>query len=246
MEYKDCIWEIDNLDKRTIELSFSKDDLFKDVFSSSLYKDYEYIVSKVPSGNIDCLLGLQNEGFKIIELQINNSKKTAEFDYNHRLLRSIAKSIFFKPATTDSDLCNILNKMTPNMFSTDRVYLDPDLGPEKGLRRYKNWLTTEFHRGGVVYEFGTNDQIKGFALLSIENELCHYILGGVYEEFQNTGEGVLTAVNPFYYFMRYNIKVKKVYGGLSSNNFPMEQIYNFLNYKVDSLTYVLVKHQRIE
>lgn len=75
MQVQDCPWEIENIGKRTVQLNYAKDDIYNSEEVCNAVKGYQYLVAKVPAGNISCLLGLQGDGFKMIETQITYSKR---------------------------------------------------------------------------------------------------------------------------------------------------------------------------
>ena len=75
MQVQDCFWEIENIGKRTVQLNYTIEDTYTSETVLKAMEGYQYIVAKVPCGNIECLLGLQNDGFNVIETQMSLSKK---------------------------------------------------------------------------------------------------------------------------------------------------------------------------
>lgn len=243
MKVVDCYWELDNIQKSTVELSFNLTDRFNELEVKNNMEGYQYVVAKVECGNIDCLYGLQNMGFTLMETQIGYSLKYKDFRFEDRLLKLISKKLQFTTINDEVGLNRVLDSMTENMFTTDRVYLDPQLGPALGLHRYRNWVTSEYNRGTTLIEACIEDVPIGFSLFKIKDGICHGLLGGLYEKFQDAGYGLLTTAFGFMYCRENNIKIKRGKTACSSNNLPILQFYNYLNFKIDSLHYVLVKHQ---
>lgn len=244
MQIQDCPWEIENIGKRTVQLNYTKDDIYNQEEVCKAVKGYQYLVAKVPADNISCLLGLQGDGFKMIETQITYSKRIKDFDFNDRLLRMFKGKVSFKQAKNTEQLISILERMTPNMFSTDRIHLDPTFGPEVGLHRYRNWMTNEFKRGTILYEFIFEGKPVGFSTSKINGTINHVPLGGIYQEYQNMGLGIIAASSTVLFPTEMGYKdVKSCRFAVSSNNMPMIRCYNYFNYRVDELEYVLVKHK---
>lgn len=244
MKTTDCHWEIDNIGKKTIELMFSKEDRFSPDDVAKACEGYEYLVAKVQTGNVESLFGLQSMGFKVIETQINISKRYNDFDFNDRLLKFFSDNLLFTEITDLKGMEHILSSISSNMFITDRVHLDPHLGPKLGLNRYRNWIRSEFQKGAFLFEFIYRGKNIGFCLFrKISDEIADVFLAGIYEQYQHLGYGILTASSIFLYCRAHNINIKKMLTSISSNNTPVVQIYNYLQFKVDSMSYVLVKHQ---
>ena len=130
------------------------------------------------------------------------------------------------------------------MFTTDRIYLDPYFPKDSSRNRYVNWMLSEFEKGtSIITEFSYDNQNVGFTMYrETEPGIRYGSLGGVYEEFQSMGLGVATAAIGLITAHKTNKPFRKVHTAISTNNIPMMQIYNYLNYKIDSMTYVYVKH----
>ena len=61
-------WEKRNLGLSVAEVSFEKGETIRQI-DSSLFKEYDYIVAKVPSGEISLLHDLEKIGFRFLESQ---------------------------------------------------------------------------------------------------------------------------------------------------------------------------------
>lgn len=243
MKIVDCVWEIKNLGERVCEISIDLEDSFDEGFITSSVKDFDYQVIKVPMNMPDFNIGLSNLGFTLIENQINISKKFEDFDFDDRLVKYMIKHIDEKVITTESELDDILNQITPDMFSTDRIYLDPHFGKEASMRRYTNWIRTEFvNNASIVTKNYFDGREVGFGMYRDNNGNRVGLLGGIYESGQAEGFGLMTGCISFLAGKKYNKPFKLINTTISSNNVPMVQIYNYLHFKIDSMRYVFVKH----
>ena len=243
MKVTDCNWEVINIGKQTIEISLDADEVLNPGMLKDIVKNYEYIVIKVPCGNVKSLLQLQDEGYKVIETQISLSKHYKDFDFQDKLLSLIRNEISFSTVNSHVHLEKVLSSITSNMFITDRVFYDSKLGPELSVNRYRNWIRSEFERESILYEIKYKNNPIGFTLLRFEQKYFHALLGGVYEKYQGEGLGILTIASGFLYCEENNIEVKKEYTAISSNNVPVMRLYNYFDFKIDKMQYVLIKHQ---
>lgn len=243
MQVQDCPWEIENIGKKTVQLNYALKDIYNSEEVNGAIAGYQYVVAKVPCGNISCLLGLQNDGFRVMETQLSVSMKMKDFPFDDSLLNLFLPRLSYEVVKDENGLQRVLDRMTPNMFSTDRIYLDPKFGPEVGLNRYRNWTRTEFQHGASLSELKIDNESLGFCLLKMNGSTLHSLLVGVYEEYQGKGFGLLTPASSclFPKMMGYN-NIKKCKTAISSNNKPVVAVYNYLNFKIDDMEYVIVKH----
>lgn len=237
----DCFWEFDNLGLKTISFDVESDDVFnKDCFNTP---EYEYLVARIPAGKADFIFGLPEIGFVQVESQFSISKTFSSIDFSNALISSLEKKTDFKEIKTIDDLEHIFAKMTKNMFTTDRISLDPKMGSEMAMKRYQNWMKTELTQKNLtilqVFSRGIN---VGFSMFKIKNDKCFVYLGGIYEDYQKMGIGLLTPLSPALYMRKNNISCRLLETQISSNNYPVIELYNFLGYKLDKITNVFVKH----
>ena len=243
MKFVDCTWEIENIGKRTCEICYED----KEVFNEELLKEksnaFDYVVVKVPMNNSNINIGLSKMGFAMIETQLNISKKYKDFNFDDRLVKLLYNHVSDCIVTAEDDLNRILMKMTPDMFSTDRIYLDPHFSHDCSCRRYANWMKSEFRENRAIIKIIMYDGIEiGFGMSRGKGGISYGLLGGIYEGVQAEGYGFLTACAGFITAHKSNNPFIKTYTSISSNNLPMLQIYNYLNFKIDSMMYVFVKH----
>lgn len=244
MKIIDCYWEKNNLNKKTVEVEFASTDIVSEETINELSLGYEYIVIKVPANRVDINFILSKAGFTMIETQMTISKNYKDFNFEDKYISYIYDDVDFLEIESETDFNRLICEITPNMFSTDRIYLDPQFGPIVSSQRYKNWLTSSFlKRENKFYEYLYKGNRVGFTMYKEENNTWKGLLGGVYENYQKEGLGMLTASSFFLYAKKKEIKMKKLVGAISSNNVPMVSIYNYLDFKLLSNNYVYIKHQ---
>lgn len=244
MKFVDCVWEMDNLGKRVCEISVEKDDVFNPSIIKGLTEGFQYIVVKVPLNHTDFNFGLSKMGYTMIETQLNISKKFKDFDFEDRLVKRLYPKVSDSIITTEEELEIVLSRFTPNMFSTDRIYLDPFFDRNSSSHRYANWTRSEYKsKKSIIKKVIYEGEIIGFGMHREKDGIVHGLLGGIYENEQAEGLGLLTACFGFLTAKKENRPFVKAVTAISANNVPMVQIYNYLNFKIDNMTYVFIKHQ---
>ncbi len=239
----DCYWEFLNLGCHVAEVGVERNEIIDKDAILEIEKDYDYIVVKIPSGMPLAYTSISELGYSFIESQISLNKKSKDFVIENNLVKRVYNGIRVEIIEKEKDLQRILSKMTPDMFSTDRIYLDPHFGSDYSLRRYRNWLQEEFKRGSMLSHTFYNDKEVCFNLTRTSNGIRSGLLGGLFEEFQSAGLGLVLMLSIYwlknngYDFKLYKTKV-------SSNNLPVIQLYNFLHYEQVGFDNVFIKHVR--
>lgn len=245
MKVTDCFWEQRNLNRRTIEISIEANDTVTEEQLKEVYKNYEYVVVKCPVRRVDINTLLSDLGFVMIECQYRISKLYQDFNPNDELLKPLLPRLSFKKAIDKEDFDLLVGNVTPGMFTTDRIALDPHFGIDDCYRRYKNWMTTEFEsqKSNFLLTYCDNDPI-GFAMYKKEGEAIDYLLGGIYKKYQGLRYGILTPLQPFAYaYKDKELCFTEVKTSISSNNPRIVELYNYLNFRILTTTYIFVKHQ---
>ena len=241
MKIVDCIWELKNLDKRTVEISVGKEDTFsRDIILQSI-SNYEYAVVKVPMDMPTFNIGLSNMGFVCIETQMNVGINLHDFDFSK--VEHLYSDTSYELINNDNDFTSVVSNLRPGMFSTDRISLDPQFGEDIACRRYINWLTSEYEskRSLLIKVIYKNEHI-GFMLIKIDGDTIDLILNGLYKQYQGKGLGILTPASPMMYIKKNSLNIAQEVTSISSNNIPVVKLYNRLNFQLLKHTYVFVKH----
>lgn len=242
MKVTDCKWELENLNVKTVEVLIDRDDVFKKEDLLSL-DEYGYQVVKVPVDKTDYNFGLSSLGFSFVEGQLRLCKRFSDFDTGRRDLRIFASHADYDLVDSLEKFDSIISRITPEMFVTDRVALDPHFGREAGCRRYTNWMKTE-HRNGTA-EFMRvffRGQLVGFVMYRDKGDLMDSLLGGSFSDVKIPGVGLLAIAAPFYYFPSIGKKFTTFETSISTNNPSVRRIYDDLGFSLLNEYYVFVKH----
>lgn len=239
----DCYWEKRNLGCSVAEISVNSHDNFRSQDFKAL-SSYDYLVVKVPTNKIDFNFGLNQLGFSMIELQMEMNLKIKDFNYDQKLLKPYEKSLDFHIIKDESDLNDILRNISVDMFTTDRIFVDPLFGPDISRLRYVNWIRDEFEKkSSIILKLLYNDEHIGFSMFR-EEETLRGLLGGIYSKYQNLGLGAITPTHLPIFVKRNRINTKKIVGDISSNNKPVWELYEYFGYKAFNPRYVFVKHNK--
>ncbi|MCQ2351339.1 MAG: hypothetical protein MJ003_05125 [Paludibacteraceae bacterium] len=242
MKITECPWELANLDCRVAEISVDINESIDETVIVALEQNHDYLVLKVESGDMRKTILAEKMGYLLAETQLSIQKAKKDWNVdNNKLTQMIISQTKVEPITTENSLTELLEKITDKMFSTDRIYLDPEFGPVYSARRYKNWVCTEFEKGALLNKILFRGKYVGFSLCKKNGENLNCLLAGNFEQYQKTGIGYWIPLTPlFYEVVDYNLYTTRI----STNNFPVWQMYNWHNYIVSKFEYVFIKHIR--
>lgn len=239
----DCYWEKENLNKKVVECVVTKDDTFNENELRNAIADYDYACVKVPVGKADFNFGLADMGFTMIECQYKLSKNYKKFNFDDILLKRLLPKIKVDKVNSDEMFNVILDNMSVNMFSTDRIVLDPNFEAQCGFRRYQNWMKSEYSSQKSLFLITYyKEKPIGFGMYRPDDLGYDALLGGVFEEYQGLGLGLITCCQAFIYGLQHLLPFRRLTTSISSNNVPVVEIYNYFDYKITETRYVFIKH----
>ena len=240
MNIIDCPWELANLDCRVAEISVKAGETIDKLQVKELESKYDYLVMKIQSGSMRNTIIAAELGFVLAETQLEIVKQKQDWHFDEDLFTArMMKQLSVERITTEDDFMELMSKITRDMYSTDRIYLDPKFGPKYSERRYKNWTRSEWERGALLYKHFFRGKYVGYSLCKQHGDELSCLLAGCFEEYQNTGIGLWIPLIPELY---PNMEYKRYSTHISTNNFPVWQMYNRQKYEVNGFDYVFVKH----
>lgn|SRR5574344_4026 len=246
MKIIECPWELSNLDRRVVEIFIDNNESIDKHALSIVEKSCDYLVVKLQPCNTKQYIDLASMGYNFIENQITVEKDIEETEDRNKLFSNndcldLFESIRCVRVTNQDELKNILNNMTVDQFVTDRIYLDNEFGKEYSVRRYKNWIQSEFDQGTNLFSIIFKNQDVGFVLCTIKDSHMRILLWGLYERFQHRGLGDIVPLSA--YCINDNIeKINSLETKISSNNKGIISKLNKFNYRFSHFEYVFVKH----
>lgn len=246
MKILEAAWEKRNLGIDVIEIDLddnhmlSTDDVLSKV--ASLKKPGLLMIIKIPVASLLLLHVLEDMGFRFLECQFRISKSINDYEppaETKPLLNKVSVRTIDK---NDHELSSLLEKITPGMFSTDRICLDPlwnEKGKELSANRYKNWIKDIFYENNTTSYYvtlGSNVVAFGIASLNKKQKKVNLPLAGVYSEFQGRFAGIAFAHAPLELF---KVGFNQISTSISSNNAPVCRLYGYFGYQLMGMKYVL-------
>jgi ribosomal protein S18 acetylase RimI-like enzyme len=149
-------------------------------------------------------------------------------------------------ATKDIEL--LQSYVKEGLFKTDRIALDPELGPELANHRYSHWIADVAAKriGALQWLMTASEPSRrvGFIMFQEDGKTVNALLGGVFPQFQTQGAGLAMVLRPLHHFAtqgfaHYQTKV-------SSNNFPIFKLYQDVGFKIHEVVYVMRRLERRE
>lgn len=240
MKIVDAFWEQDNIGLKTVELTFGDG---QEPLPDGLLNGYEHAVAKVPATNLAQTHLLEAEGFRFVETQLSLGKRLREVRFDPRVA-AFAKSFAYCPVETPEGFAAICEQVGKGLFDTDRIYLDPALGPELSARRYLRWMNTMFLNPARFRFFTLREQASGkdvgFVCMDLSNpEAYRGVLAGIYEDFKNAGLGFLIIYFPLSYAREQGCSYYRT--AISTNNLAVLNLYTFFAFQVEGCYTVLRK-----
>ena len=234
-------WERRNLGCDAYEITLDRKDLrdTRGVMDTLRAQNFgqAYVVVKMPVGNLEMLHALEDDGFRFMETQFHvidhfTPRETPEqiraWQQNaHREIVPKKKECWEQ----------VISRITPGMFDTDRVSLDPVLGKEVACLRYQNWCRDLFdnpHAWMWVLKVDGEEVSFGVNVRDEERQVDDGILGGVFERFKGMGYGMFQAFD-------VDASSTKTKTTISSNNLAMLRIFQDYGRIIYKEMYVLRK-----
>mgnify|MGYP003351483234 CR=1 FL=1 len=223
---------------KTAEVSFASGDSIQQL-DPNIFKHYEYIVAKLPSGEIKLLHELEKLDFMFLEAQFDLS---IHFDNSIRTAKSsdvLMSRITSTPIETTEKIIKLTQQITPELFQVDRISIDPELGKEVGAIRYKNWILDEYKNGKIfAHEIMLGSTPIGFFILKeLSANRLFSLLAGLYSPFKNKGLGLSIVQKPIDWAKEHNYR--EISTRNSSNNSESFKIHLACGYRLDAISYIL-------
>lgn len=239
MKTIECTWDLEALGVETYEIEVQKASDFDILNSITELKSNgaKYIVLKLPSDRIKLSYELSKLGLVFAEVQLSIQSTYKLFKTLNKDFMETFGSIEMRPMDNHAQLQEVLNNISSDMFTTDRIALHPAFGVSFANARYINWIKQSFNSSNtLLYQSYNNDAPVGFAMHKVENKTIWGQLGGVYEAFQGSGFFVSGLYQDMmrYYKQGFNTFKTKI----SSNNFDILKLYQFMGFQIYGIRYV--------
>ena len=242
MKVVHAVWEQRNLGRDAWEVTLEKKDMgdAAGVLAALHHPRYAgcYVCVKMPVGNLHVLHALEDDGFRFLETQLHlvealeksDVMKFAAKESNSRLEERVVPK-------TREEWGKVIEKITPGMFDTDRISMDPVFGEEIACKRYRNWCWDLFENPASVLKVASIDGMDVYFnifVLEREPEIFYGVIGGTFPAGKDSGLGALSCAKASTAQGKYRTSV-------STNNLPIIKIHQNLGRIVYGECYVLRK-----
>jgi hypothetical protein len=241
MEIISAFWEKVNLGIECKEIILEKNDSEEQLkLVLDQFQTIDYVVVKVPIGNLGLNKVLSDYGFTFIECSLNvtiDPKDAVLLKPQQRLNSKVTYS-----RMDNTDLEFLFNEIKNGLFSTDRIILDKYFTPELAAKRYINWITEELNKSTEIFKIIYNGITVGFfTFKQLGNGVYYPFLAGIYKSHSNAGLGFVTLRKPIEEVMARNGKSISTY--ISTNNQPVVRAHIQQGFNINEIQYIFVKHK---
>ena len=195
MKIVEATWERRNFGRDVWEITLGREDMTDVEKTLAALHDSRfagtYVCVKMPVGNLKMLHALEDDGFRFLETQLSLMDRFKAEDMMDRCENTSAQLEYAVVEKNEEAWERVISKVVPEMFDTDRISLDPMLGPEIACMRYQNWMRDLFKdpRSELCVMLVDGKEIA-FGLDIMDGGTRRGVLGGNFPEFKNTGYGV--------------------------------------------------------
>ena len=195
MKIVEATWERRNFGRKVWEITLGREDMNDVEKTLATLRDDRftgaYVCVKMPVGNLKMLHALEDDGFRFLETQFSLMDRFKADDIIDMCEKADERIEYVVVEKNEEAWERVISKVVPEMFDTDRISLDPMLGPEIACTRYRNWMRDLFKdsRSELCVMLVDGKEIA-FGLYIMDGGIRHGILGGNFPEFKNTGYGV--------------------------------------------------------
>jgi hypothetical protein len=246
MQKVDAVWEKRNFGCNAYEFSLDARDC-TDVQSTISAMDLSelqdsFITVKLPVGQLKMLHALEATGFNFMETQFHISRTLQNYQSPNIVKRFDISLTQQEVKKTPEKWRTVTEMLTENIFTTDRVFLDPLLPFGTSCTRYKNWIMDLVNNSRAhLFLYYKDDIAVGFSLSLFNGDSVNDLLAGVFEPFLSSGYGFLMFDAALTSYSKSGFS--KIETSISSNNLPIMKLYQVFGYALVSHNYVLRKYQ---
>ena len=239
MKIVEATWERRNFGRDAWEITLGREDLADVEKTLAALRDSRfagaYVCVKMPVGNLKMLHALEDEGFRFLETQLSLIERFNADDMMDLCHKADDRIVFAVVEKDEAAWERVVSKIVPEMFATDRISLDPLLGPEVACTRYRNWVRDlRNDPRSVLWVMSLEGKEIAFGVDVTDGNTRRGVLGGSFPEIQGTGYGMTLMAGPRERVLSYRTEV-------SSNNPHALRVHQNFGRVVYKELYVLRK-----
>lgn len=241
MKTVNAIWEKRNLGVNCTEFVIENETLCEEDKKRIIDSNCDYEVAKVAANNVEAVLFLQSRGFTFIESNIQLEKVLESQPTIPAIFSRYEQMLTIKPAD-ENETKTILNQIKKGeVFTTDKIAVDPRFGPKFSGNRYFNWSTDLLNNGCVLNAIYYRNSLIGFSICVEKEGFFDAFLGGLCDK-KYIGFGFAPIFSNLLFC--YNNGGRIIRTGVSSNNLPILKLHILYGFTITSINYVFVRHNK--
>ena len=201
MKIVEATWDRRNFGRNAWEVTLGRDDMADVEKTRAALRDSRfagaYVCVKMPVGNLKMLHALEDDGFRFLETQFSLIDKFSADDLMD-VCEKAGEQVRIMIVEKDRAAWErVIAKIEPEMFDTDRISLDPLLGPKVACTRYQNWVRDLFDdpRSFLSVMVLDGEEIA-FGVDIVDGRTSRGILGGIFPKFKYAGYGMALMAGP--------------------------------------------------
>lgn len=239
LEIIDAVWEKRNLGCDTVEIRYETQDKSLQIEKLQELKQ-PYQVIKIPTGKNGLFLQAQEIGFQVMECQVTFKRILKDFEIPKKYQRFV-KDVSYHIASDEEAENTLQCVKTGNIFTTDRIALDPNFSTEIAGYRYANWIQDLLKKGYTLYMKTFKGEVFGWSINNSSiSKKVDMVLGSNFQERTWNGMGIAG--------IYLNTHIAQVNGGIvayttiSTNNLRNIRLHMEYGYMIERMEYVLIRH----
>lgn len=199
-----------------------------------------YVCVKMPVGDMRLVHALEDDGFRFVETQLGIAAELTSWQVPALLVRYVSCLRCETVQDDEQSWAEVIDRITDEMFVTDRMYLDPKMPCGTSACRYRNWMRdmmSDPEKTLLVWRKAKTDEFVGFDVMSSMAPTARAVLGGVF-----TRQTLMGLIHVCCFLRQLRAGGAQRYEtSISSNNLPMLRCYAQLGAVVQGATYVFRK-----
>lgn len=239
MKTTNCVWEKDNLQKNTCEVTLDQDEVLTSAQIQTLESNFDYLVVKTPEKSVAAYKTLCDNGFHFVESQIDLHFRVSKQNTQSKLVKYFLPKVRLEKCD-EKQTAIIIRKIYEGLFTTDRISLDSNFGIKCANKRYANWIMNTIKNPDYeLCNYYVGNINTGFCYFRKTETAIHYILGALYPEFQGRGFGIVEPLVSCIFMKEKGYKA--VDTSVSSNNLDVLKCYMECGFTIERIKNIFVK-----
>lgn len=217
MKFIEATWDTKTLGLPTYEIILESGDKLNDLkrIEDNFYQDY-HITVKTPVGIPDFLYSLKDYGYVFVETNFDITLHKKNY-IRPKIMDRFESYLQVKKIDIQTDYERIFENISHEIFTTDRISLNPNFSFKDSNKRYINWIKALKLKGESLFEILFRKAPIGFFVTEkIDNNSVGGVLSGLYKQSTELGLGLVLMAKERE--MQWQLNYSKYLTSVASNN----------------------------